>query len=269
MRIYHYTNIETLALILKNRTIRFNRLDHVDDLEEGRVECSGIKLGQYIFVSCWTEDWEESIPLWRMYTEKGTGVRISLPKEMFKTYAYNDGDIISGVTMEGNVRTLMSPKMFGMKNIFILPCFNEGVFYRKVQYVQNVKEAMKDAVKINTDGSINFRLSKWGAFKNSRWKFQNESRFVLTIYPKPAEISTGDELFALWLRSAIQNGVPNTIEYYDLELDANAINSMEITLCPNMSDGNKILVESLCSRYIDNKNMIPKESALNNFVKLK
>lgn len=65
------------------------------------------------------------------------------------------------------------------------------------------------------------------------------------------------------------NGVPNTIEYYDLELDANAINSMEITLCPNMSDGNKILVESLCSRYIDNKNMIPKESALNNFVKLK
>ena len=38
MRIYHYTNIETLALILKNRTIRFNRLDHVDDLEEGRVE---------------------------------------------------------------------------------------------------------------------------------------------------------------------------------------------------------------------------------------
>ena len=99
MKIHHYTNIETLALILKNRTIRFNRLDRVDDLEEGRAECSGIKLGQYIFVSCWTEEAEESIPLWRMYTEKGTGVRISLTKEMFKTYAYNDGDIISVFTM--------------------------------------------------------------------------------------------------------------------------------------------------------------------------
>lgn len=42
MRIYHYTNIDTLALILKNRTIRFNRLDNVDDLEEGKAESLGI-----------------------------------------------------------------------------------------------------------------------------------------------------------------------------------------------------------------------------------
>ena len=30
-KIYHYTSIETLALILKYKTIRFNRLDQVDD----------------------------------------------------------------------------------------------------------------------------------------------------------------------------------------------------------------------------------------------
>ncbi len=34
MKVYHYTSIETLALILKNKSIRFNRLDCVDDLEE-------------------------------------------------------------------------------------------------------------------------------------------------------------------------------------------------------------------------------------------
>lgn len=33
MKIYHYTNIEALALILKNQTIRFNRLDKVDDID--------------------------------------------------------------------------------------------------------------------------------------------------------------------------------------------------------------------------------------------
>ena len=32
--LYHYTNIETLALILSNRTIRFNSLDKMDDLQE-------------------------------------------------------------------------------------------------------------------------------------------------------------------------------------------------------------------------------------------
>ena len=48
MRIYHYTNLESLALILKNKTIRFNRLDKVDDLEEGNVESLGVKFSKYV-----------------------------------------------------------------------------------------------------------------------------------------------------------------------------------------------------------------------------
>lgn len=32
--LFHYTNIESLALILKNKTIRFNSLDNMDDLQE-------------------------------------------------------------------------------------------------------------------------------------------------------------------------------------------------------------------------------------------
>ena len=34
--LYHYTGLETLALILLNRTIRFTRLDKVDDPQEQR-----------------------------------------------------------------------------------------------------------------------------------------------------------------------------------------------------------------------------------------
>lgn len=267
MKIYHYTNIETLALILQNKTIRFNRLDRVDDLEEGRSECSGIKIGQYIFVSCWTEDSEESIPLWRMYTDKGVGVRIGMEKEMFKTYTYNDGEIVNGVSMSGQVKTLLSPDMLAMRDLFICPCFTDGVFYRKVQYVPNIAEAMKDAIIRNSDGSFNLELSKWGAFKNSRWAFQNESRFVLNIYPKPSHILVGDNLFATWLCTVLDRGIPNTISYYDLDLDITALNSMDITLCPNMSNGNKILVNSLCKTYLNN--VTPKESNLTDVVKLK
>ena len=54
-------------LILKNKTIRFNRLDNgLDDLQEGNVSSCGVKLGHYGFVSCWTENKEESVPLWIM-----------------------------------------------------------------------------------------------------------------------------------------------------------------------------------------------------------
>ena len=51
MQIHHYTSIETLALILKHKTIRFNRLDQVDDMEESMngSETTGTKLRQYNF----------------------------------------------------------------------------------------------------------------------------------------------------------------------------------------------------------------------------
>ena len=49
--IHHYTNIEVLSLILKNRTLRFNRLDRVDDPEESNFISNGVNLGPYTFVS--------------------------------------------------------------------------------------------------------------------------------------------------------------------------------------------------------------------------
>ena len=76
MLIHHYTSIESLAMILSTRKIRFNRLDRMDDLEEGRVAAQGVPLGKYTYVSCWTEEQEESIPLWNMYAGKEMGVRI-------------------------------------------------------------------------------------------------------------------------------------------------------------------------------------------------
>ena len=80
--LYHYTNTETLALILSNKTIRFNSLNNVDDLQE--QETSDVKnFGQYCFVSCWTDDAEESIPMWKMYGNFTSGIRIKMKKYPF------------------------------------------------------------------------------------------------------------------------------------------------------------------------------------------
>ena len=38
-KIYHYTSIESLALILKTQKIRFTRLDRVDDVREAQEHC--------------------------------------------------------------------------------------------------------------------------------------------------------------------------------------------------------------------------------------
>lgn len=49
--LYHYTSLDTLAMILHNRTIRFSRLDKVDDPQEQRSADSQ-NLGKMKLVSC-------------------------------------------------------------------------------------------------------------------------------------------------------------------------------------------------------------------------
>ena len=40
--IHHYTTINSLALILKNKTIRFSRLDKLDDISEAKIGSSRV-----------------------------------------------------------------------------------------------------------------------------------------------------------------------------------------------------------------------------------
>lgn len=49
------------------------------------------KFGKYVNVSCWTDDTEESIPLWNLYTPNMKGVRIGLPKFPFRKYRFEAG----------------------------------------------------------------------------------------------------------------------------------------------------------------------------------
>lgn len=59
--LYHYTSLDTLAMILHNRTIRFSRLDKVDDPQEQRSADSQ-NLGKMKLVSCWSSSVRRAIP---------------------------------------------------------------------------------------------------------------------------------------------------------------------------------------------------------------
>lgn len=62
--IHHYTTIDNLALILESKKIRFTRLDLLDDIKEVAGLDNPIeKIDKSIFISSWTEDNEENIPL--------------------------------------------------------------------------------------------------------------------------------------------------------------------------------------------------------------
>ena len=194
--IHHYTNIETLSLILKNRTLRFNRLDRVDDPEESNFISNGVNLGPYTFVSCWTEAKEESIPMWKMYTKKNWGFRLSVVKEgLFKTYTEENGFMHNGLvaTNLGAPIQFLFPAEVRYSQTKYTPPFlttdYDGCgFYRKIEYVDDVQQYAGDSVDIikrpNGQGSICIRFDKVGSYKNKRWAFQEESRFCAILYAR-------------------------------------------------------------------------------------
>lgn len=140
--LYHYTNIETLALILKNRTIRFNSLDKMDDLQEQQT-ADIENIGQFCYISSWTEDDTESIPMWNMYASLDLGVRIKLCKNPFKIYNITAEDlskvINAPVTDESNGNPIQSiipiTEMFA-KGFIIFPTITKDLLF-KVQYTND------------------------------------------------------------------------------------------------------------------------------------
>lgn len=88
---YHYTSIDSLVQIVSNRSIKFNSLVNCDDIDEAESADMGL-IGKYVYVSCWTRDASESIPMWSQYSGNMHGVRIGMQEYPFdyKTYVFGD-----------------------------------------------------------------------------------------------------------------------------------------------------------------------------------
>lgn len=254
MRIYHYTNIDTLALILHNKTIRFNRLDKVDDIEEGEAESLGVKFCKYVFASCWTENPAESIPLWKMYSGDSGGIRFSIEYNMFKEY-YITNLNLNGLKTVGSLLSKIPPQDMESPDYFFLNIteYNNDFFFRRIKYVDNVFEYTKDAFKIiNINGersNFNLEIKPFGYYKSRHWEFQNESRFVLFAFPfNPLLESEKPDISAFIIR-CIQNNKQLPFTYYDMHLKEDAFDSVEITLGPSVTETQRNQVFSLVEKY--------------------
>jgi len=253
--LYHYTNLETLALILKNRTIRFNSLDKMDDLQE--KETADIRnIGQFFYISSWTEDATENIPMWNMYASLNSGIRIKLRKNPFKVYENTAVDlshvIHASVTDNSDGKPLLSiiplAEMFAKG--FIAPQAMERDLLRKVEYTDD-KDKLYPKMLTENGNQFVIAMGELGRYKNLHWSFQSEWRYILNILPidlnQPVESSMKDfQLVANKMRWGIAN---QPFPHYDMVIADDAFADMEITLSPRISAGNRIIVQALVEKY--------------------
>lgn len=247
--LYHYTTKESVLSILKNKTIRFRRLDALNDLIEGCCK-KYAPMKKYVFISSWCADKRESIPMWSMYGQKGNisdeGVRIKVPSNIFTKDS--NGNMKSELCLKKilgkwNVVNDVETKKIEIAEVtkHLLKNVDESsdLFSKKevvgpvkVEYIP-VDEYLEKygspsiVKKSNNYDSYSFYFEEIGHEKVDDWSYENEYRFWMT-YPYVKEIR-GELVF-------LEQDVSFTVrDYIDVYYNEKAIAEMEILLGPNFN----------------------------------
>lgn len=247
--LYHYTSIGSLALILKHRNIRLSRLDKVDDVSESITDDS-VQYAKHLFVSCWTADPRESIPFWHMYTPNMAGVRVKLPRTMFKNYELIS-DRSRGMVSDFKNCILPIERLHGQNYIVMPEVYDK---FHRVEYTDDPTKLRQRLLTKKEDGTNLIAFGSLGRYKRTEWAFQSEWRYCLLILPSvppPGGSYADPEYLDAFLRETGQVviGNPCPFDSFFLELNDDAFESMEILLGPKHSAGDRAIVEALIKSH--------------------
>lgn len=232
--LYHYTTIETLALILKSKKIRFNSINNLDDLTEPLSKDLG-NIGNLALVSCWTDSREESIAQWNLYSKNGKGCRIELPSDLFSSEIGQKSNKFISLDKELNL-------LYPVNNLF------------QIEYKSNI-----ELKSIRTEDKWDFTFI--GKTKNNQWAFQCEWRFILYQLSK----KMFDTISNLHIREL--KDFSFKYDYYDMEIKPEVFQQMKILLGPETTEAEEIIVKALTSKY--NQDATINISKLKEIIKLK
>ena len=277
--LYHYTSLETLALILENKTICFNSLLNVDDIDEAETSDLGT-FGKYVYVSCWTDEAEESIAMWQMYTPNMHGIRIQLPVFPFKKHFYNAGEFLfqsdtsSYIDIkkvyEDNRATIVTglPKL-----VPVTYTKDEALLKPRVRFSDTINDC-ENVVNSKNNGNqsrnVRYDLNNIGKFKKDVWWFQKEWRYRLLFYPASTTKMIADHLskqnteMQNLIRRLVAGSAALPFNYYDLHIRQECFDDMSITLAPDATDSTKMFAELLVEKY--NPACQIEESVLTNLI---
>ncbi|NJA04563.1 DUF2971 domain-containing protein [Methylococcaceae bacterium WWC4] len=250
--IFHYTSIESLAMILSSKKLRFSRFDHLDDVLEAQTN-SRIAFGKYFFASCWTQQSEESVPQWSMYGNNMQGVRIELPKYPFRKIAIEPKQYRSW--LEVCHKPIIGPLSIDEcdnEKYFIQPNFFEDFFDGPVEYVPDVKARYDLAIQTNENQTTIIEPNKLPRLKSDHWSFQSEYRFHLWVLPKPNEPLEPSENLGIRMIEEFKNGVELGINFIDVPLDPSVFNSLVIRTGPLCTPGGIVCIKALMAMYAPN-----------------
>lgn len=242
-RLYHYTSIESLAMILSTRKLLFKRLDLVNDPEEAdTTDFPNAKT--LVFVSCWTGEGEESLPHWKIYTQPKRGVRVSLPANLLDVK-------VSQETHDHNnyLQILKRPlEVSRSKGNGYVTAYASGPF--AVEYTKNEGEHLINCIKKIGETKI-YLLDTLGTKKKIHWSFEKEWRYkVLASFSQVHCDPQGNDGVVTDVESLLllkNNEV--TTEFLLVDINNEALQQIEIMIGPSPDPSTEIIVNALLSKH--------------------
>lgn len=251
MKIYQYTSIETLALILKHRTIRFNRLDQTDEPAERAFLYHDLNWSPYTYISCWTSNPKESLLLWHYYRQ-GQGVRICLDLDFIDwnkqnvSFSVADRQVLSGNNEDQNSKVMsvtLNPIRIH-RPISDESCFKSIRYLDDESYQTYLDDLALDDV-INENDEVTFR-DYVGVIRKDKWAFQEESRFV--IYAVPFTFTDAVMSHKEFLK-LIRLGIPNPVTHIDIPIKPHKLSQIEVMLGPDATESQYLVTQALLNKY--------------------
>ena len=242
MKIFHYTSIETLALILENRTLRFNNAKKVDDPNEAISKDYG-SMQDYVFISCWTNESTESIPLWKIYGNNCHGVRL----ESDTNYIHFEGE---ETPINGMYKVVENVKKEFDTDYFI------NLWQLETNYSDEERFFKKDT-STATQKSWEYQVDAVFNTKSTCWSFEKEIRFILLgCGLEPDKYKNNWQL----VFNNITEKKKINSSFVDLILFDDFFNNLTITTGSLQNEAERIIVQSLVQKY--NQNIKVLESKL-------
>lgn len=223
--LFHYTNLDSLASILESKQIQFSSLDTVNDLKEGITKDFG-DFRQYIFVSCWTDNSEENLAFWNMYTKEMKGVRIKLNFPILETFEHG----------------YLTPERDSLFDNYFLLHTTPNI--AKIEYT-NDKLKLEPEIR----NELGLELRKLGRHKSEIWRMESEWRYFIFIIPIEPEKPNDSGHFPDRYVRTLKEKTPLGFDRYYFKILEESFKSMEIVCGPKMTNGEKIIVQSLVDKY--------------------
>lgn len=228
----------------------------MDDRQE-QMTADVKNIGQFCYVSSWADDERESIPMWNMYASLPFGVRIRLRANPFLIYSDTAQDIAKALNLsceddqkECCFKSLIS-HIEMISNRFYSPQARSMKILSKIEYTDDPDLLCPHILAEGSNDELSIQIGKLGKYKNIHWTFQNEWRYVMNFIPFNMNQPV-DKIYEEYMSFAIKVRLglaKQPFPYYDLRISEEAFREMEITLSPQISAGNRAIVDCLVEKY--------------------